>query len=137
MSPYNPLWNFYLTELQYSELQLVIHLLYFAIVYGISLVLASLYVYYRDLNQIWEVILQMGFFASPIVYPLTLVPEKYMLYYMLSPITRLMEMYRDILLYNTIPGIFYFSIVAGSGFVFLVVGAVIFKRLSPRFAEEV
>jgi len=115
----------------------VIHVLFFGIVYGISLILASLYVYYRDLNQIWEVILQMGFFASPIVYPLALVPEKYMFYYMLSPITRLMEMYRDILLYNTIPGIFYFLIVAGSGFIFLVVGAVVFKRLSPRFAEEV
>jgi len=115
----------------------VIHVLFFGIVYGISLILASLYVYYRDLNQIWEVILQMGFFASPIVYPIALVPEKYMFYYMLSPITRLMEMYRDILLYNTIPGIFYFLIVAGSGFIFLVVGAVVFKRLSPRFAEEV
>ena len=48
----------------------VIHIIYFLIVYGISLILASLYVYYRDLNQIWDVLIQIGFFLSPIVYPL-------------------------------------------------------------------
>ncbi len=48
----------------------VIHIIYFMIVYGISLILAALYVYYRDLNQIWDVLIQIGFFLSPIVYPL-------------------------------------------------------------------
>ncbi len=115
----------------------VIHALYFVIVYGLSLLLASLYVYYRDLNQIWDIVLQIGFYTAPIIYPLSLVPEKYMFYYMLSPITRLMMMYRDILLYNTIPSATDFIIVAMCGMVFLVIGTVVFKKLSPRFAEEV
>jgi lipopolysaccharide transport system permease protein len=76
----------------------VLHVLYFLMVYGIAL--ASLYVYYRDLNQIWEVLLQIGFFLSPIVYPISLIPQKYKLYYNLNPITRLIEIYRDTLIWK-------------------------------------
>ena len=115
----------------------VIHILFFVMVYGVSLVLASLYVYYRDLNQIWDILLQVGFYLAPVIYPLSLVPEKYIFYYMLNPVTRLMVMYRDILLYNTIPSALDFLIVAMCGMVFLVFGTIIFKKLSPRFAEEV
>jgi lipopolysaccharide transport system permease protein len=115
----------------------ILHALYFIIVYGISLALASLYVYFRDLNQIWDIFLQIGFYASPIIYPLSLVPEKYSLYYMLNPITRLMIMYRDILLYDTIPSISDFLIVAGFGILIILIGSHIFTKLSPRFAEEV
>lgn len=115
----------------------VIHILFFIMVYGVSLVLASLYVYYRDLNQIWDILLQVGFYLAPIIYPLSLVPEKYMFYYMLNPVTRLMVMYRDILLYNIIPSALDFLIVAMCGLLFLIIGATIFSKLSPRFAEEV
>ena len=115
----------------------VIHILFFVMVYGLSLVLASLYVYYRDLNQIWDILLQVGFYLAPIIYPLSLVPEKYIFYYMLNPVTRLMVMYRDILLYNTIPSALDFLIVAMCGLVFLIIGTMIFQKLSPGFAEEV
>jgi len=115
----------------------VIHILFFVMVYGISLVLASLYVYYRDLNQIWDILLQVGFYLAPVIYPLSLVPEKYIFYYMLNPVTRLMVMYRDILLYNTIPSAIDFLIVAMCGLIFLIIGTMIFRKLSPRFAEEV
>ena len=115
----------------------VIHILYFGLVYGISLILASLYVYYRDLNQIWDIVLQIGFYASPIIYPLSLVPDEYIFYYTLNPITRLMVMYRDILLYNTVPVLPDILLVVGSGLILLVIGTVVFRKLSPRFAEEV
>ena len=115
----------------------VIHIFFFIMVYGLSLVLASLYVYYRDLNQIWDILLQVGFYLAPIIYPLSLVPEKYIFYYMLNPVTRLMVMYRDILLYSTIPSALDFLIVAMCGLIFLIIGTMIFRKLSPGFAEEV
>lgn len=115
----------------------VIHLIFFMMVYGMSLILASLYVYYRDLNQIWEVIVQMGFFLSPIVYPITTVPENYLPYYMLNPVTVVIQMYRDILLYHTAPAPadLAFAFLVGGAIVLL--GSVIFKRLERRFAEEI
>jgi lipopolysaccharide transport system permease protein len=115
----------------------VVHILYFIIIYGLSLILASLYVYYRDLGQIWEVFIQMGFFICPIVYPLSLVPSQYLPYYMLNPITILINMYRDIFLNGTIPGIADFIVIIVFGILLLVVGNFLFNRLSRRFAEEV
>lgn len=115
----------------------VLHVMYFLIIYGFGLILASLFVYYKDLNQIWEVVLQVGFFLSPIIYPLSYVPAKYEFYYMLNPITRLINMYRDILLDGTVPKISDFAIVLFSGLILFIIGITIFNKLSRRFAEEV
>jgi len=115
----------------------LLHILFFPIVYGISLALASLYVYYRDMNQIWDVLIQIGFFLSPIVYPLSLIPDKYRFYYMLNPITRLIEMYRGVLLYGRLPGLMDLGIVIFSGVVLLILGSWLFRKLSSRFAEEI
>jgi lipopolysaccharide transport system permease protein len=115
----------------------LLHILFFPIIYGISLALASLYVYYRDMNQIWDVLIQIGFFLSPIVYPLSLIPENYRFYYMLNPITRLIEMYRGVLLYGRLPGLMDLGIVIFSGMVLLILGSLLFRKLSSRFAEEI
>ena len=115
----------------------VIHLIYFMIVYGISLILASLYVYYRDLNQIWDVLIQIGFFLSPIVYPLTTVPPEYMKYYMLNPMTALIQMYRDVLLYHRLPSLEDTALTMCAGLILMAAGSLIFKRLERRFAEEI
>jgi lipopolysaccharide transport system permease protein len=115
----------------------VVHILYFLIIYGISLMIASLYVYYRDLNQIWDVIIQIGFFISPIVYPLSLVPKEYLTYYMFNPITVLIQMYRDVFLYGLIPSFLDTVYVLAIGIGLVIMGSIMFKKLSRRFAEEV
>ena len=115
----------------------IIHLTFFVLVYGMSLVLSSLYVYYRDLNQIWDVLLQAGFFLSPIVYPISIVPEKYLAAYMMNPVTVTIEIYRDVLLYATTPspGDLAFVVAAAAGV--LIAGTAVFGRLERRFAEEI
>lgn len=113
----------------------IVHGIFFFIVFGVSLMLAALYVYYRDLNQIWEVCIQLGFFLSPICYPLSTIPVKYLPYYLLNPITLLMEMYRNFLLYGIGPfplSILYIIIV---GVILMVIGMAVFKRLERQFAE--
>ena len=115
----------------------IAHVIFFFIVYGISLMLAALYVYYRDLNQIWDVIIQLGFFLAPICYPLSTIPEKYLSIYLLNPVTVLMEMYRNFLMYGIAPAplsIIYLIIVAA---IMVITGMAIFKRLERRFAEEI
>ena len=113
-----------------------VHLIYFAMVYGISLALAALYVYYRDLNQIWEVLLQLGFFISPVCYSISIVPEKYMFYYMLNPVTLVMQIYRKTLLYGQSPSSASLAYILLAAVFLIVIGAAIFKRLERRFAEE-
>lgn len=115
----------------------VLHVIYFLIVYGLGLLLSSLYVYYRDMSQIWEVAAQAGFFLSPVVYPLSIIPAEYQSIYLLNPMTALIGMYRDIFIYGTIPGLYDFALVIAFGVVLIVIGSYTFGRLSRRFAEVV
>ena len=112
------------------------HLLYFWLVFGVGLILSSLYVYFRDLNQIWEVLLNILFFASPIIYPLSTVPAYLMPYYMLNPLTRFVIMYRDVMVAGNLPspGDLIFVIAVGAAAYFI--GSLVFNRLQRRFAEE-
>ena len=114
---------------------LVIHLLYFWLVFGIGLFLAALFVYLRDLNQIWEVLVSILFFCSPIIYPLSIVPDYLMPYYMFNPITRVIILYREVMVAGTLPSISHLVIVIGFGLIAYLVGGYAFGRLQRRFAE--
>jgi len=115
----------------------VIHLLYFWLIFGAGLFLSALFVYFRDLNQIWEVLLNILFFACPIIYPLSIVPERLMPYYMLNPLTHFMVVYRDVMIAGNLPSISNLIVVIASSTVAFFVGSLVFGRLQRRFAEEI
>jgi lipopolysaccharide transport system permease protein len=111
--------------------------LYFWIVYGLGLILAALYVYFRDLGQIWDVLINILFFCSPIVYPVSAVPYQLVPYYMLNPITRIIFVYRDILVAGTLPSLNTIGLLVLFGAGFFLVGNFAFQRLQRRFAEAI
>ena len=114
-----------------------IHLFYFCLIFGVGLLLSSLFVYFRDLNQIWEVLLNVLFFSCPIVYPLSMVSDRLMPYYLLNPITHLIEMFRDVMVRGTLPRLKSLALVSGFGTAIFLIGSYIFDRLQRRFAEEI
>jgi lipopolysaccharide transport system permease protein len=114
-----------------------IHLFYFWLIFGVGLLLASLYVYLRDLNQIWDVLLNVLFFSCPIVYPLSVVSERLMPYYLLNPITNLIEMFRDVMIRGALPRLENLAVVIGFGAAIFLIGSYVFDRLQQRFAEEI
>jgi lipopolysaccharide transport system permease protein len=109
----------------------------FLLVLGLAFGLAALNVYYRDMQYIWAVVLQAGFFAAPIIYPLSIIPEKYVWIIMLNPMTRIIDMLRGAVIYSTSPifgdGIF----IVVATLAVLAAGYLIFLRLEPGFAEEI
>lgn len=115
----------------------IIHLLYATMILGVGFAVAALFVRYRDLQHIWEVFLSAAFFLSPIIYPMSQVPDKYMDVYMLNPLTRVMIIYRDLLMDGTFPAIRDLLFVALAAMVVFILGYLIFRGLEPRFAEEV
>jgi ABC-type polysaccharide/polyol phosphate export permease len=90
-----------------GPLQLVFFLLYIVLLYGISLIFcfiaAPIYVWIRDLNQIWEVLLQVIFYATPVIYPLNILPEHYQRVLYFNPLTLIIEHSRMVLVENKIP----------------------------------
>ncbi|MEA3487971.1 MAG: ABC transporter permease [Euryarchaeota archaeon] len=115
----------------------VCHIVYFILVYGINLFLSAFMVYYRDLTQIWEVFLNVLFFASPIVYPISIIPANIIPIYMLNPITRLIVMYRSVMLYNRLPNAIDFCYVFIFSCLVLLAGHLFFQKLQSRFAEVI
>ena len=106
-----------------------------AMVTGFSLAASVLFLRYRDLNQIWEVMLQAGFFIAPIIYPLDILPERFHFYLYLWPPTPVITFSRMALVAGVMPtlrGHVYLAIDAG---VCLLAGVLIFRRLSARAAE--
>jgi lipopolysaccharide transport system permease protein len=108
----------------------------FVLIAGLSLVLSSLNLKYRDFNQVWEIALQLGFFLSPIVYDVSLIPERFQFVYSLNPVTRLIESTRAIFLKSQPPSPYDGLVILSSIVVFLLAGLLIFRRLEPGFAEE-
>ncbi len=109
----------------------------FLLLLGLSFGLAALNVYYRDVQYIWAVVLQAGFFAAPIIYPLSIIPEKYIWIIMLNPMTRIIDMLRGSVIYSTSPvlrdAVFIMAVALG----ILVAGYLIFLKLEPGLAEEI
>ena len=54
--------------------------MFVVIVIGFSLATSTLFLSYRDLNQVWDVVVQAGFFVAPIVFPLSIIPERFHAY---------------------------------------------------------
>lgn len=115
----------------------LIHGIFFFLVFGLSLVLAALYVYFRDLSQIWEVIIQLGFFVSPICYPISTIPSQYLTYYILNPITIIIETYRNFLIFGRPAGIPSMMYLVISAIILIVIGNAVFSHLERRFAEVI
>lgn len=109
--------------------------IYFGIVYGVGLALGALFIFYRDLDNIWTVLIQIGFFLVPIFYQVSSIPVQYQTLYLANPVSGIMVMYRDILLYATFPPplLLVYSIFAA--ILILAAGMAIFNRMEPRFAE--
>lgn len=111
-------------------------ILEFFLITGLSLVLSSLNMRYRDFNEVWQIVLQLGFFLSPIVYDASLIPDRFQFAYSLNPVTRLMESTRAIFLKNHLPSPYDGVVILSSIVIFLAAGILIFRRLEPGFAEE-
>ncbi|MHA2315641.1 MAG: ABC transporter permease [Candidatus Hermodarchaeia archaeon] len=114
----------------------VVHIVYFFFIYGAGLFLSSLFVYFRDVNQIWQVLIQVLFFCSPIIYPLSTVPEYLMPYYVLNPVTQFIITYRDVMVAGNLPSLHSIVVVIGFAVASYLVGSYVFSKLQRRFAEE-
>jgi lipopolysaccharide transport system permease protein len=102
---------------------------------GISLGTSVLFLRYRDLNQVWDVVIQAGFFVAPVIYPLGILPERYhLLLYLWAP-TPFIQFSRFVLVDGVLPGARAHVVLAAGTLVVLAAGTLAFRRLAPRAAE--
>jgi ABC-2 type transport system permease protein len=121
---------------------LLIELFVFAL--GVAFFLSALFVRLRDLNYIWEIVLQAGFYATPVFYPLIMVPEAYAKWLLLNPMAQIIQDLRYAVVTTDSPTLDtywdspYIRLVPIGGIVLITVVSVIyFRKNAKHFAEEI
>ena len=116
---------------------------------GISFILATLFVYFRDLGPIWEVVMQAGFYGTPIIYPITKISKTHLgvaKSLMLNPMAQIIQDMRYILTFsnNTNPTLWQMVhnpmvIIIPYLIPFLVFafGLFVFNKNAKKFAEVI
>jgi ABC-2 type transport system permease protein len=113
---------------------------------GLAMVLSTLYVKFRDIGHIWEVVMQALFYAVPIIYPLSMVAANHLLIakiMMLNPIAQAIQDVRhNLIAPETVPTTWtmisqwYIAIIpVVLTLALLVFGIIYFNRNSKKFAE--
>jgi lipopolysaccharide transport system permease protein len=105
------------------------------LVVGFSLATSVLFLRYRDLNQVWDVLVQAGFFVAPIIYPLGIVPERLHFYFYLWPPTPIIEFSRAALVMDQVPSLTAHIYLALELVATLAIGALVMRRFGSRAAE--
>lgn len=104
---------------------------------GLAFYLSALNVYYRDVSYFVGILLRGWMFLSPVIYPVDRVPAKYAFWYMLNPMTPLINGYRQLLLTGQVPDMGYILYVSVIAIGILGSGYYVFKKLEPTFADVV
>ena len=104
---------------------------------GISWIVSALNVFIRDVGQITGVIIQMGFWGTAIMWDIQIMPEKIQNIIKLNPMFYVVQGYRESFIYfqpfwrHPVLTIYFWTVTI----IIFVVGALIFKKLKPQFAD--
>ena len=104
---------------------------------GLGMIISSLTTKCRDLSYILNFGIQLLMYASPIIYPLSIVPEKYRLIIISNPMTPIIEIFRNALLgTGQINMIMYIYSIVMTLFLFII-GLIIFNKVEKSFIDTV
>lgn len=111
-------------------------LVQYVLLLGISFIVSSITVYFRDLEHIIGIILLAAFYGTPIVYKLEQLPANLQIIMQLNPMTHIINGYRSIFYYHQMPDMKILGILLAMSVGLTVIGYFIFKKLQKGFAEE-
>lgn len=111
-------------------------ILEFFLVLGLSLPLSVLNVRFRDIQFVWSVILQAGFFLTPIFYKVDILPQWLQSILHFNPMAQILNFAHDAALYGKLPTGNDMVIASMTTLIIFLVGYTIFRKLSSRVIEE-
>ena len=120
-----PTWNLLLLPL------LILYVTIFSA--GIGLILATLAVFFRDVLHFWSVIITAWTYATPLFYPIDILPDWMLAFEKFNPMYHYVTYFRDIALWGNTPGVGENLVCLGMALVMLVLGLVVFKKNEKKF----
>jgi lipopolysaccharide transport system permease protein len=105
-----------------------------ALAAGIGLLLGTLNVFSRDVGQVAAVVLQFWFWVTPIVYPVSIVPEAFRSTLALNPVVPLVDAYQRVIVYGVSPSVELLT-TAAVAMVLLALALIVFRRASSELVD--
>lgn len=100
---------------------------------GMGFILSTISVFMRDMFYIYGVIITLWTYLTPIMYDVSIIPQKFQIFMKLNPMYWFLDFARQIILYNQCPGLHNFIYCAIFGVGFLLLGIWIFRKNQDKF----
>jgi len=113
----------------------VVLLVLFAL--GLSLLLQTAAIFFADMMPVYEVFLTLWYFITPVLYPVDMIPPKWLVFFKLNPMYHIVRVFRAPLFEGIIPEWETWTIAALSAVIMFVVGSVVFTSKSREYAYRV
>ena len=115
----------------------LIILIQLVLIAGISLMLATFNLFYRDIQYLLSLVITLWMYLTPVMYPVEIIPEKYRVVFALNPMAGLINSYRLTIWEQTAPDITSLFFVILMSLVIFAIGLHIFKSREGKFADYV
>lgn len=112
-----------------------VFLIQFLFTYGVALILSALNLFYRDIQYLFDLVLTLWFYLTPIVYKVEFFPNNLRFIFKFNPMSVFINAYRQVLLGGDFPNFSSLMIGAGISFLIFVIAFKIFKNLEGIFAD--
>lgn len=116
------------------NLLFILPMLYLLIICsGIGLLLSSLNVFFKDMKHLYSVLLMIVMYMTPIFYPVSIIPDQYMIFFYVNPLYPIVEIFRDIVMYQVMPDTTMHLLSVAYAIIYWAVGLFVFYKCQDRF----
>jgi ABC-2 type transport system permease protein len=125
-------------EIHATMLLFFIPMIYiFIFAFGLNLILSTLNVFFRDVGHLWGVFVTVWMYATPIIYPINIVPEWLQSIIRFNPLYHYVTYFRNVMIYGTVPSLTDNLICFGFSLIFLLVGITVFRKNQDKFVLHI
>ena len=101
--------------------------------YGVGLILSALYIFFRDMQYLYSLLLQIVMYSSAIFYNIDILNEKYQTVFYFNPLYIYITFIRDLVIYNNIPDLLISFLCGFYAVCAFVIGIIIYKKYNYKF----
>lgn len=105
--------------------------------YGIGLILSPINAIYRDVSIALPFFVQIGMYVTPVIYPVSFVPEAYQWIFLLNPVATLLDTARAVLLGSPLPSLVAYGILCAWTALIFILGFRTFRKLEPAIVDRI
>jgi lipopolysaccharide transport system permease protein len=124
---YTPSWLWLILPL--------VGILFQGFAFGLGLLLSSIIVFFRDIGQLLGIFLQTWMWMTPIVYPESILPERFMIYMRFNPAYPFIHTMRDLFLFGRLPEPSMWWVMLGWAFVTPALAYLVLRKLRPEIRD--